>query len=490
VYKEALRGAVEMVERVSESEDPGIGLGAGIGRGIEQGTRGDRYNCFVAECLVEPTFTGPLSDMDVGVKDNISVAGVPMSLGSVAMEGYLPDADAAVVTRLLESGARIVGKLRMDAFSFGSEGFGSGLDPRGRCDNPVAPGYLTGGSSSGPAAAVAGHLVDVAIGGDQGGSIRVPAAWCSVVGLKPTRGAVPTAGVIGLESTIDAVGPLCRTVEGAALAFGVISTRGQTGRAGEWPAPDAQSSQDLRVGLLTEAFDHPDGDREVDALVLEAATGLRRRGALTRIVSVPQHRDCQNLAYVLQLLGASFLFNSPWGPTEDKILGPTFTEALEVAVTKRSESLPPRAKLAIMLNSTLGRDARAIYLRCQHLASRFQDAYDHALDGLDVLLLPTTPLLPRAFEPPKTKLEAVRRALLRPGLESVTANTAQFNVTGHPALTVPVGRRGGPPVGAMLVGRWFDEASLFVAGKIIEEETGSVMEESAVRRRGKRRGDR
>jgi amidase len=423
----------------------------------------DGYNCFVSRCCVEPTGAGPLDGLDVGLKDNISLAGVPMSLGSAAMAGYVPDTDAAVVTMLREAGGRIVGKLRMDAFSFGSEGFGSGLDPDGRCDNAAAPGHLSGGSSSGAAVATAAGLVDVAIGGDQGGSVRVPAAWCGVVGLKPTRGTVPDTGVVGLEPTIDAVGPIARSAWQAALVLRVLSGADAAG-----PAPEPDDLAGLRIGLLTEGFGHPGGDRGVDAVVLEAVRRLIERGAVARWVSVPGHRECHRVGQVLQLLGAAILFGSRGYSTAGGGGSPALVRALDKAVTERAVSLPPRAKLALMLGADLGSSALELYEHCTALARRLRLGYDQAMDDADILVLPTTPVLPPRYVQPASRLEALRRALLRPGLELVAVNTSPFNVTGHPAVTIPVGRSGGLPVGAMLVGRWSDDLRLLRIGTQLE----------------------
>lgn len=464
VYAEALQAALEAALQVSQCD---AGPAAPESRpAVDVGP--DRYNCFVSRCRVEPTAAGPLTGLEIGLKDNISLAGVPMSLGSAAMGGYVPDTDAAVVTMLLGAGARIVGKLRMDAFSFGSEGFGSGLDLDGRCDNVAAPGHLSGGSSSGAAVATAAGLVDVAIGGDQGGSVRVPAAWCGVVGVKPTRGTVPHTGVVGLEPTIDAVGPISRNARQAALVLSVLGGADAARPDAARPDPESACLAGLRIGLLTEGFGHPGGDQGTDAVVLGTVRRLTERGAVARWVSVPGHRDCQRVGYLLQLLGAAILLGSRGYSTAGGSGGPALVRALDKAVTERAAGLPPRAKLALMLSADLGSSALELYQHCTALARRLRLGYDEALDDADILVLPTTPVLPPRYVPPASRLEALRRALLRPGLELVAANTSPFNVTGHPAVTIPAGRSGGLPVGVMLVGRWSDDLRLLRIGAQLE----------------------
>jgi amidase len=473
IYAEALQAARAAARRVSRCPAGAVGHEARPGTDTAAARRPDRYNCFAIRCSVRPTGTGPLSGLGIGLKDNISMAGVPMSLGSPAMAGYVPDTDATVVTMLLAAGARILGKLRMDAFSFGSEGFGSGLDPDGRCDNPAAPGHLSGGSSSGAAVATAAGLIDAAIGGDQGGSIRVPAAWCGVVGLKPTRGTVPDTGVVGLEPTIDSVGPISRSARQAALVLQAIRRPDSAARVpGPESAPQGWTGTGddlagLRLGLLREGFGLPGGDRGVDAVVHEAVGRLTVRGATARWVSAPQHRDCPTVGYLLQLLGAAILFGSR-GYSNVGGASPSLARALDVAVTERADSLPPRAKLAVLLGNELGPGALELYQHCMALGRRFRRNYDQLLRDVDVLVLPTTPVPPPRYIAPSSPLEALRRALLRPGLELVAANTSPFNVTGHPAVTVPVGQANGLPVGAMLVGRWSDDLRLLRIGEHVE----------------------
>ena len=230
--------------------------------------------------------SGPLHGKTVALKDHIALAGVPLTFSSHMMDGYVPDFDATVVTRLLDAGATIVGKLKMEEFSWGGPGL-SGVGDYGRPLNPHNREHVTGGSSSGSGAAVAGGLVDIALGGDQGGSIRLPAAWCGIVGLMPTHGLVPHSGVFGLEPTIDYVGPMARTVEDVAVSLQCLAGRdGLDPRQADVPASlpaytDALSRgvKGLRIGVLDEGFGVPGGDRAVDEAVMEAVHVLERGGA-------------------------------------------------------------------------------------------------------------------------------------------------------------------------------------------------------------------
>ena len=193
-----------------------------VGRdaGERPGPEEDPYNAILRRCLVEGSASGRLSGIRVGLKDNISVAGVPMTCGSNFLTGYTPDTDATVVSRILEEGGDIVAMLNMDDFAWSGSG---GTSVFGPVLNPHNTEHLAGGSSAGSGAALFYDDIDVTLGCDQGGSIRIPAAWCGVVGLKPTFGLVPYTGIVAEEATFDHVGPMARSVDQVALMLDVIA---------------------------------------------------------------------------------------------------------------------------------------------------------------------------------------------------------------------------------------------------------------------------
>lgn len=246
----------------------------------------DPLNVFIRKCRVKGADDGPLSGRSIGLKDHVAVAGVPMTLGSHFMEGYIPDFDATIATRLLDAGATIAGKMNMEDFSFGGPGI-AGVGDFGRPLNPHNPNYVTGGSSSGSAAAVAAGLLDIAIGGDQGGSIRIPAAWSGCVGLKATHGLIPHSGVFGLEPSVDHVGPMTRTVEDLAVVLQCLAgPDGYDPRQGSVPArlPDyvgalGKAIEGVRIGVLAEGFDLPGAEADVESVVTAALGVIERIGA-------------------------------------------------------------------------------------------------------------------------------------------------------------------------------------------------------------------
>ena len=220
----------------------------------------DPYNAFIRRCRVVGRPTGRLAGRTVGLKDNIRLAGVPMTNGSRLLEHYVPDVDAVVVERLLDAGAVIVGKLNMDDMGFAGTSETSAF---GVVRNPRNPAFSAGGSSGGSGAAVAAGAVDLALAVDQGGSGRIPASWCGVVALKPTHGLVPSFGITYLDHTIDFVCPLARTVAEVAEALEVIA--GDDPRDPQWvrgPIRTEPYTQSLdapiagvRLGLVREAMD-------------------------------------------------------------------------------------------------------------------------------------------------------------------------------------------------------------------------------------------
>ncbi|MCS6925537.1 MAG: amidase family protein, partial [Candidatus Binatia bacterium] len=180
----------------------------------------DPLNAIVRRCSVKGAKTGKLAGKRIGIKDNVCIAGIPMTCASLVLDGYVPDVDATIVTRILDAGGEITAILNMDNFAFSGGGDTSAYGPT---RNPHNPEYLAGGSSGGSGAALYYDDIDLTIGGDQGGSIRIPASWCGVVGLKPTHSLVPYTGIVGIDPTFDHAGPLGRTVADVALFLEVLA---------------------------------------------------------------------------------------------------------------------------------------------------------------------------------------------------------------------------------------------------------------------------
>lgn len=425
-------------------------------------------------CAITTTDEGPLAGRTVGVKDNIAVAGVPMMNGSALVDGYVPDRDATVVTRLLRAGATITGKTVCEDLCFSGASHTSATGP---VCNPWDPTRTTGGSSSGSAALVASGAVDLAIGGDQGGSVRLPAAFTGIVGHKPTHGLVPYTGAFPIEQTLDHLGPMTRTVADAASVLDVIGgpdgldpRQRVDGNRPTFTAELARPATGLRVGVLTEGFGHPESVPEVDTAVGRAVDILRSEGLLCEDVSVPWHRHGKQIWDVIAVEGgtAQMVDGNAYGRNWPGWYDTALIEHYGSRRRLNADSFPNTVKLVLLAGRhALDRHHGAHYAMARNLVPRLRAAYDEALSHVDVLVMPTTPILPSLIPSPDASLdEYLARAL------EMMANTAAFDVTGHPACSVPAGSVDGLPVGMMIVGRHFDDATVLRVAHTFERARG------------------
>lgn len=260
--------------------------------GYRPSSRENPLNAWYYRTEVTGASSGKLFGKTLALKDNISLAGVPMMNGAAPLEGFIPAFDATVVTRLLDAGVTILDKATCEHYCLSGASHTSDPAP---VHNPLRPGFSSGGSSSGSAALVAAGEVDLAVGGDQGGSARIPAAWCGIYGLKPTFGLVPYTGVMAVEATFDHVGPMTNNVRDNALMLEVMAgTDGLDPRQGA-PEVDAYSHyldrgvRGLRIGILQQGFQLANLDPRVATSVRSAIARFEALGAVVEEVSVPEH---------------------------------------------------------------------------------------------------------------------------------------------------------------------------------------------------------
>lgn len=434
-------------------------------------------NGWVWKCSIPGAPEGPLAGERVAIKDNVCLAGVPMLNGSEMLEGFVPREDATVVTRLLDAGAEIVGKTAVPAFCFDG-GSVTGY-PAPEPENPHDAARLPGASSSGSAVVVALGEADMAIGGDQGGSIRMPASWSGIVGHKPTWGLVPYTGAFPIELTLDHLGPMCRSARDCARMLEAIAgPDGLDPRQGgavtqPYVAELEHGAHGLRIGILTEGFGWPDVSQpDVDEAVRAAAQTFESLGASVTEVSVPMHRDGLAIWTAIAAEGATELMvkGNGMGTNWRGHYTTDLSDFYGKARAGRARDFSPTVKLTILVGEYMAqRYDRHYYAKGQNLSRLLRDHYDHALAQLDLLVMPTTAM----------------KALPRPGAgASVTElvgsalanlhNTAVFDATGHPALSVPCGFSDGLPIGMMLVGRHFDDATVLRAAHAYEEARGPL----------------
>lgn len=438
----------------------------------------DPYNAWMWRCDIGGADNGLLAGKTVSFKDHIAVAGLPIAWGTKVLDHTIAPYDASVVDRVLAAGGRVVGKNTHHGFS-GLRSLGGGLGDYWDAINPTSPARQAGGSSSGPAAAVTAGDVDIAIGGDQGGSIRHPAAHCGVVGLKPTFGLVSHAGAFyGGEPSIDHLGPIARTVQDAALALEAIAGYdGQDSRQGR-EVPDAvhvlrglhDGVRGIRVGILEEAFEPPHGEAVVAAVEASVAD-LSTHGAVVSRISVPEHLSVLSAAGALQLSGFRAVRNAgPYVLDRDAYVPTAFAAAINRAWSDHADQMAAYLKLSWMLGEFSNRAfGGAVHTRAHNARGGYVRAYDRALATVDVLAMPTCPDLPPMIETAAKEDTAWRREIeVLAELLPSYRNVQPFNYTGHPAIAVPCGVVDGTPVSVQLVGRAFDEATLLRVAQVVD----------------------
>lgn len=438
-------------------------------------------------CAVRGADEGPLVGKRVGIKDNTCVAGVPMLNGSPIMEGYVPREDATVITRLLDAGAEIVGKTAVPAFCF--DGGGLTGYPEPQPTNPYDSAYLCGSSSNGSAVVVMTGQADLALGGDQGGSIRMPASWSGCCGIKATHGLVPYTGIFPIERTLDHTGPMARTVADCALMLQVLAgpdgldPRQVDVRTDDYTAAigqaDGQGLGGLRIGVLREGFGISGASEpDVDEAVRAAAETLARNGARVDEVSVPMHADGLAIWNAIAIEGATDLMvrGNAFGTNASGHYTVDLVDFYSRARRTRAGDYSPTVKITVLLGAYLAqRYGHHYYAKAQNLARELRARYAEALEDFDVLVMPTTAMkaMPR---PPERTLAATLASAL-----GNLHNTAPFDVTGNPAMSVPCGVSEGRPVGLMIVGRHWDERTVLRVSHAYERLRGPLAQPAGPR---------
>jgi amidase len=460
-FRQLIQQTLVSYQRLDELVEPSLPVSVPRSPGFRPEAADNPYNAWYWKTDIAGGRQGLLSGKHVAIKDNICVAGVPMMNGSRLLEGFVPDIDATVVTRILDAGGIIAGKAACEDLCFSGASHTCATGP---IRNPHNPAHSAGGSSGGSAAVVAAGDVPMALGGDQGGSIRTPSSWCGVYGLKPTWGLVPTTGSMPISYSIDHCGPIGASVEDIARLLAVIAghdgwdSRTIAARTGDYMAELGQSARGLRVGVLREGFAHPESDAAVNAKVRDAARHLEILGVQLIEISIPMHYEGPSIWSGIILEGAAEMLMKGHGVGHN-VAGYyplSMQEAFARGFDTRLNDASDTVKLVLLLGEYLHRYYHNRYhSKAQNLRVRLRNAYEEALRRVDVLLMPTIPFTATEIPPPDApRLFAVERAL------NMQANTCPFDVTGNPAFTVPCSKVNGLPVGMMLVGRPFEETTL------------------------------
>ena len=426
-------------------------------------------NAWYVKTEVRGAPRGPLHGRTVALKDNVCLAGVPMMNGASTLKGYTPDVDATIVTRLLDAGATITGKAHCEYFCLSG---GSHTNATGPVENPHKPGYSAGGSSSGSGALVGGGFVDMAIGGDQGGSIRIPAAYSGCYGMKPTHGLVPYTGVMPIEATIDHTGPMTRNVRDNAVMLQAIAgadgldPRQYDPQVDDYTGALGRGAGGMRIGVVKEGFGLAASEPDVDAKVRAGAEVFKRLGASVDEVSIPAHLHGPAIWTPIALEGLTnqMMHGNGMGTGWE---GMYTTSLLDFHANWRSraDELSDTLKICMFMGQYYLKHHRGhYYAKAQNLARQLREEYDKMFGAYDLLLMPTLPMKATPLPPPGAPL-----ALYCQRAFEMLPNTAPFDVTGHPAMSLPCGMSDGLPVGLMLVGAKWQEAAIYRAAAAFEQ---------------------
>lgn len=435
----------------------------------------DPYHAFIRRCHVKGNPDGPLAGLTAGIKDNLAVAGVPITNSSRTLN-YTPTTDAEVVSRLLEAGVDIVGKTNLDDFSTSGTGESSWYGP---ARNAVNPSRSAGGSSGGSGSAVRSGAVDLAVGVDEGGSARIPASFNGVVSIKPSQGLVPSHGMTYLDHTIDAVCPMARTVELTARMLDAIS--GHSERDPQWvrakPVPTNAAAvlnegvAGLRIGVVTQGTDPALCEPGVLAAFESSCATLRAAGATVSQVSIPLWSDAWAIETTL-LLHLAWLTAQTDGAGYSHLgeVDVERTHAFGLVRRLEADAFPPFFKVWLLGGRYL-HDAyfSTYFAKAANLRRALTAQLDEAFSDFDLLLTPTTPqVAPVLLDRPADDGELLGRGT------TMVANTCVLNLSGHPALAVPNGEdpETGMPTSLQVVAPLWEDARTFRAGAVIEAAVG------------------
>ena len=406
-----------------------------------------------------------LAGVPIAVKDNIATLSLPTSCGSRILEGYVSPYEATVITRLRRAGGVIVGKTNCDEFAMGSSTENSAFGPT---RNPLDPTRVPGGSSGGSAAAVAAGVVPIALGSETGGSVRQPAAFCGIVGVKPTYGRVSRYGLVAFASSLDQVGVFGRTVDDAAIALEVIAGRDSLdSTSSDLPTAAYRNAVDVPlkgivIGKPKEYFpEHL--DPRIRELCDRALDTMRERGAIVRDVSLPHTDLAIPVYYIIAPAEASSNLARFDGVRYGlRIDGEGLRGMYEAT---RSQGFGPEVTRRILLGTYVLSAGYydAYYTKAQEVRGQITEDFRAVFaSGVDLLFTPTTPTT--AF-PLGAKADPYEMYLS-------DIFTATANLAGIPAMSVPIGRIEGLPVGGQLLASHFDEHRMFSVAYALERALG------------------
>ncbi len=468
-YLEVLEGTMQAYDRVDQLPDYLPEVRYPRTPGTRPSAAENPLGAWYVKTDIKGAPYGPLAGKRVVLKDNICLAGVPMMNGASTLEGYVPDVDATVATRILDAGGTIVGKAHCEQFCLSG---GSHTSASGPVHNPYKFGYSAGGSSSGCAALVGSGEIEMAIGGDQGGSVRMPGSFSGCYGMKGTHGLVPYTGAMPIEATIDHLGPMTGSVADSALLLEVIAgadgldPRQYNVRVDKYTAALGRGVAGMRIAVLTEGFQHANCEPDVIQKVRQAAERLRGLGAIVEEISIPMHLDGVAIwtPIALEGLQAQMMHGNGMGFNWEGLYTTSLLDA-HANWRARANQLSRTLKISMFAGEYFMKQYRGhFYAKAQNLSRLLKKTYNEALTRHELLLMPTTPMKATPIPPQDAPL-----ALYCQRAFEMLANTAPFDVSGHPAMNVPCGLSAGLPVGMQLVGAHYNESTIYRAAHAFEQ---------------------
>ncbi len=409
-----------------------------------------------------------LAGIPCAIKDNILVEDVKCTAGSKILENYIAPYDATVIEKLKKEGVIILGKTNLDEFAMGSSTENSAFFPT---KNPIDLKRVPGGSSGGSAAAVAADFSVFALGSDTGGSIRQPASFCGVVGLKPTYGAVSRYGLIAFASSLDQIGPITKTVEDAKIVFEAIKGKDELDSTSvklnsKFQIPNSKQIQNskfkiqnLRIGIPKEYF-VKGMDPEVEKVIKEAIKKYEAMGAKIEEVSLPHTEYALPCYYIIAPSEASANLarydGIKYGYSAKRV-----RDLMEIYLKSKEEGFGDEVRRRIMLG-TYALSAgyyQAYYLRAQKVRTLIREDFDRAFAKVEAIFTPVSPT-------PAFKLGEKIDDPLKMYLSDIF--TVSVNLAGLPAVSIPVGKAGNLPVGLQIIGKPFEEEKILEIGRLFE----------------------
>ncbi|MEI7856593.1 MAG: Asp-tRNA(Asn)/Glu-tRNA(Gln) amidotransferase subunit GatA [Methanomicrobiales archaeon] len=419
----------------------------------------DRYNAFLAVCKKAPYGKGKLSGIAIAVKDNISTRGIETTCASKILKGYIPPYDAHVVELLRNAGTAIVGKTNMDEFGMGTTTENSAFGPT---LNPCDTGRVPGGSSGGSAAAVAGNLVPMALGTDTGGSIRCPAAFCGIVGLKPTYGRVSRFGLVAYSNSLEQIGPMAKTVSDVSTLMGVIAGKDRhdsTSYDRPYTHTPVADIKGLKIGIPGEYFGEG-VDPKVAGVVRTAIGRLEELGATAVPCSIPSMKFALAAYYVTCTCEASSNLarfdGVRYGPGADS--KKSWHEAYK-EVRKAGFGTEVRRRIMLGTFALSSGYYGKYYAKAQVARENVKADFTRIFSEVDLIAGPTMPSIAFKLGEKSDPLSMYLSDIL----------TVPANLAGIPAISVPCGKVDNMPVGLQIMGRSFEDERVIDAAYAYEQ---------------------